>query len=111
VNPQFALIWLPIKQVLNPILIKGDNYKFLHAREDYKQVWQLDREWENVTRGKKNIRSTRDAIADKDNAQEEEDEKEDVTLDSIPFACIICKESYKAPIATRCATTSVSPVR
>ncbi|KAL9123692.1 MAG: hypothetical protein Q9217_006902 [Psora testacea] len=79
----------------------GDNCKFLHAREDYKQGWQLDREWEDVTRGRKDIRSTRVASADKDNAQEKGYE-EDVILDNIPFVCIICKESYKAPIVTRC---------
>ncbi|KAL8869093.1 MAG: hypothetical protein Q9174_004529, partial [Haloplaca sp. 1 TL-2023] len=27
----------------------GDNCKFLHAREDYKQGWELDKEWENVS--------------------------------------------------------------
>lgn len=90
-----------MKQVLILLLKKGDNCKFLHAREDYKQGWQLDQEWENVTKGKKNLRSTTDASADKDKAQEEDD-KEDVTLKNIPFVCIICKESYKAPIVTRC---------
>ncbi|KAG7127018.1 Pre-mRNA-splicing factor cwc-24 like protein [Verticillium longisporum] len=33
----------------------GDNCKFLHAREDYKQGWQLDKEWEDVVKGKKNL--------------------------------------------------------
>ena len=101
-NPQFALTWLLIKQVLNLILLTGDNCKFLHAREDYKQGWQLDREWENVTRGKKNNRSTRGASAGIEEAQEEDDNNEDVTLDKIPFVCIICKESYKAPVVTQC---------
>lgn len=102
VSPKFAIILLPIKQRLIHLKKKGDSCKFLHAREDYKQGWQLDQEWENVTKGKKNIRSTTVASADKDKAQEEDDKKEDVTLESIPFVCIICKESYKAPIVTRC---------
>ncbi|XP_044721888.1 zinc finger c-x8-C-x5-C-x3-H type (and similar) domain-containing protein [Hirsutella rhossiliensis] len=60
----------------------GDNCKFLHSREDYKQGWQLDKEWENVTK----------AVEDDDEAM----------LESIPFVCIICRESYKEPIVTRC---------
>ncbi|KAJ5134749.1 Pre-mRNA-splicing factor cwc24 [Penicillium atrosanguineum] len=31
----------------------GDSCKFLHAREDYKQGWELDRDWEVGTNGKK----------------------------------------------------------
>ena len=82
---------------------KGDSCKFLHAREDYKQGWQLDREWENVTKGKKHVGSTIVASADRSKAQEEDDDDdEDVILGNIPFACIICKEPYKSPIVTRC---------
>jgi RING finger protein 113A len=80
----------------------GLNCKFLHAREDYKQGWQLDREWENVTKGKKNMGSTVVASADRNKPAEEDDEDEDAMLENIPFACIICKESYKTPVITRC---------
>jgi RING finger protein 113A len=80
----------------------GDNCKFLHAREDYKQGWQLDREWENVTKGKKNIAGTVVANANRRNPEEEDDDDEEAMLENIPFACIICKESYKEPIVTRC---------
>ncbi|KAI1391816.1 uncharacterized protein F4822DRAFT_388508 [Hypoxylon trugodes] len=82
----------------------GDNCKFLHAREDYKQGWQLDREWENVTKGKKNIggkvvaSANRGANADDDDI----DAAEEALLEKIPFACIICKGPYKEPIVTRC---------
>lgn len=81
----------------------GDNCKFLHAREDYKQGWQLDREWENATKGKKNMGGAVVASADRNKTQEEmDDEDEDAMLANIPFACIICRESYKNPIITRC---------
>jgi RING finger protein 113A len=81
----------------------GDNCKFLHAREDYKQGWQLDREWENVTKGKRNIGGTVVANANRDKVADDEDEDDgDAMLENIPFACIICKESYKEPIVTRC---------
>ncbi|KAI0095532.1 hypothetical protein F4776DRAFT_583536 [Hypoxylon sp. NC0597] len=82
----------------------GDNCKFLHAREDYKQGWQLDREWENVTKGKKNLggkvvaSANRSANADEDSF----DAAEEALLEKIPFACIICKGPYKEPIVTRC---------
>ncbi|KAG0645068.1 Pre-mRNA-splicing factor cwc24 [Hyphodiscus hymeniophilus] len=77
----------------------GDNCKFLHAREDYKQGWQLDKEWENVTKGKK-VAGTKFASADRKGVVEEEEDDE--RLENIPFACVICKEGYKEPIVTRC---------
>jgi RING finger protein 113A len=78
----------------------GDNCKFLHAREDYKQGWQLDKEWETVTKGKKNLGGTIVASANRDKKTEDEDE-EDIPED-IPFVCIICNGPYKSPIVTRC---------
>ncbi|KAK7740818.1 RNA-splicing factor [Diatrype stigma] len=88
----------------------GDNCKFLHAREAYQQGWQLDKEWEKVTKGKKNASSgivyasanrggggggAKDDDGDPDAADE-------AMLEKIPFACIICKGPYKEPIVTRC---------
>lgn len=74
----------------------GDSCKFLHAREDYKQGWQLDKEWENV--GKSKAKTSGKNGADDDDLDEEEKE-----LAKIPFACIICKEPYKMPVVvTKC---------
>jgi RING finger protein 113A len=78
----------------------GDSCKFLHAREDYKQGWQLDKEWENVTKGKK-VKGTKVASANR-NADAEDSENDDALLEGIPFACIICKDKYKDPIKTKC---------
>jgi RING finger protein 113A len=74
----------------------GDSCKFLHAREDYKQGWQLDKEWENVgVKGKgKGKADATAAAADVD--------PEEKMLQEIPFACIICKGTYKNPVATKC---------
>ncbi|KAI1345495.1 hypothetical protein F5Y01DRAFT_300406 [Xylaria sp. FL0043] len=80
----------------------GDNCKFLHSREDYKQGWQLDKEWENVTKGKKNIRGKVVASANRDAKDGDTDDADDALLEKIPFACIICKGPYKEPIVTRC---------
>ncbi|KAI9706738.1 MAG: RNA-splicing factor [Bogoriella megaspora] len=67
----------------------GDSCKFLHMREDYKQGWQLDKEWELGD------------SKDKKKKAEPLDPEEEM-LKNIPFACIICKESYKNPIVTKC---------
>ncbi|GAM87362.1 hypothetical protein ANO11243_053860 [Dothideomycetidae sp. 11243] len=78
----------------------GDSCKFLHAREDYKQGWQLDKEWESVTKGKK-LAGTVISSANKDTNTAEDDDEESI-LDNIPFACIICREAYKNPVVTKC---------
>ncbi|KAK0911084.1 RNA-splicing factor [Friedmanniomyces endolithicus] len=62
----------------------GDGCKFLHAREDYKQGWQLDKEWEKCV------------------GEEAGGDAEEKMLEKIPFKCIICKEDYKRPVVTRC---------
>lgn len=80
----------------------GDNCKFLHAREDFKQGWQLDREWEISTKGKTNLGGTVVASANRDKGAGAEDEEEMALLEKIPFKCIICTEDYKEPIVTKC---------
>ncbi|KAK4200252.1 putative pre-mRNA-splicing factor cwc-24 [Triangularia verruculosa] len=85
----------------------GDNCKFLHAREDYAHGWQLDREWENVTKGKKIIGGTVVASAERkanknNNDEDDRDEEEEAMLEKIPFVCIICRGDYKSPVVTRC---------
>jgi len=86
----------------------GDSCKFLHAREDYKQGWQLDSEWDKFAKGKKEVQgktmSSRNGTAGGANGDDEEGyTKEEVEmLEKIPFACVICKEEYKNPIVTRC---------
>ena len=78
----------------------GDSCKFLHAREDYKQGWQLDKDWETVTKGKKIAGKT---MSSRTKAGDDEgSEDDDAVLEGIPFACIICKKPYKNPIVTKC---------
>ena len=76
----------------------GDSCKFLHAREDYKQGWELDRDWEV---GSKNKKKGGGQPA-KHLADAQDSEEEDAALEGIPFACIICKKSYTNPIVTKC---------
>ncbi|KAI9723532.1 MAG: RNA-splicing factor [Chrysothrix sp. TS-e1954] len=79
----------------------GDSCKFLHAREDYKQGWELDRDWEIGTKGKK-VSGKTVASANRKGKDGDGSDDEDALLESIPFACIICKEPYKFPIVTKC---------
>ncbi|KAL8704723.1 MAG: hypothetical protein Q9201_002147 [Fulgogasparrea decipioides] len=83
----------------------GDSCKFLHAREDYKQGWELDKEWENV--GSKSKRSTTATTGSRTKSSAvggdaDDDGDDDALLENIPFACIICKKPYTNPIVTKC---------
>ena len=73
----------------------GDSCKFLHAREDYKQGWQLDKEWEKA--GKKGAAAS-GGPAGKD---QDLDDEEKMLLE-IPFKCVLCKGDYKMPVVTKC---------
>lgn len=42
------------------------------------------------------------ASANREGAGDDEDDAEDELLANIPFKCIICTDSYKDPIVTRC---------
>ncbi|KAF5531706.1 pre-mrna splicing factor cwc24 [Fusarium mexicanum] len=73
----------------------GDACIYSHVREDIKQGWQLDKEWEDVVKSKK-INGSRKK------ADTVEDEADMEMLDKIPFVCIICEKPYKQPVVTRC---------
>jgi len=80
----------------------GDGCKFTHMRENFKQGWELDRDWEIGMKGKK-IAGKTVASANRTNATgNAEDEDDDVQFENIPFACFICKKSYTNPIVTKC---------
>ncbi|KAJ5562634.1 Zinc finger RING-type [Penicillium sp. DV-2018c] len=81
----------------------GDSCKFLHSREAYKQGWELDRDWEINTKGKQltgRVVSQRKGAGKTTDEDDEEDEDE--LLESIPFACLICRKPYREPIITKC---------
>ncbi|KAJ8126876.1 hypothetical protein O1611_g6763 [Lasiodiplodia mahajangana] len=63
----------------------------------------VDRDWEIVTKGKKNLGGKVVASANRDaKGDETADDPDEAILEKIPFACIICKGPYKEPIVTRC---------
>ncbi|KAL4778535.1 hypothetical protein BJX76DRAFT_132556 [Aspergillus varians] len=77
----------------------GDSCKFSHMREDYKQGWELDRDWDVSTKGKNLGGKVVSQRGGKTGDDEEDDEEE---LENIPFACILCKKPYQNPILTKC---------
>lgn len=83
----------------------GDSCKFLHAREDYKQGWELDKDWEIGTKGKRVQGTKVSGRKGEERAGPEDvndDDDEDMKLEGIPFACNICKKPYVNPIITKC---------
>ena len=78
--------------------IYGDACKFLHDRSDYKSGWQLDKMWEEE---QKEQRRQEALVA----MGEVEAEKKVDPADSLPFACLICREPWHAkshPVVTKC---------
>ncbi|PMB64328.1 Pre-mRNA-splicing factor cwc24 [Beauveria bassiana] len=87
----------------------GDNCKYLHSREDVKQGWQLDKDWDITSKGKTHLGGTVVANANRDAAAAAaaaaaggEDADEEAMLEKIPFKCIICEGDYREPVVTRC---------
>lgn len=84
----------------------GDSCIYAHMREDYKQGWELDQDWDKATDGDKKkvsgqVVSRRSGGGDATKKGDEEEEDE-ALLESIPFACIICEKPYQHPITTKC---------
>jgi len=67
----------------------GDNCKFMHDRGDYKTGWQLENEWAEEQKMKKEFGS----ITEQNFEIHDED---------FPFACAVCREYFKDPVKTRC---------
>ena len=79
----------------------GDACKFLHDRGDYKQGWQLDKDWEQKEQARK-AAEARMAKLGEDGVAEESDEE---YVNDIPESCAICDTSWleaKFPVATAC---------
>ncbi|OAA60126.1 CCCH and RING finger protein (Znf183) [Cordyceps fumosorosea ARSEF 2679] len=83
----------------------GDNCKYLHSREDVKQGWQLDKDWDVTSKGKTHLGGTVVASANRNGTAGGDaaaDAEEDAMLEKIPFKCIICEGDYREPVITRC---------
>lgn len=78
-----------------------DSCKFLHAQEDYKQDWQLDTEWDTLTKGKNNIGGRIITSADRKMVKDQDD-GHDGKAEDFPSICSLCSKTFKKPIITRC---------
>ncbi|CDF36444.1 unnamed protein product [Chondrus crispus] len=77
----------------------GDSCKFLHDRSDYKAGWQLERDWAE----KEKLR--REKVIRGENPDEESqgnESQKDLDEDGLPFACYICRGDFKNPVVTIC---------
>ncbi|OII76735.1 zinc CCCH type domain-containing protein [Cryptosporidium andersoni] len=88
----------------------GDTCKFLHDRSDYKSGWQLEKEWEDQQKKKKNdiIRYFRSVNSYKDTFKSSLENNQEIyeDEDDIPFACLICKQKWDEdsnPVVTTCS--------
>ncbi|RMZ88160.1 hypothetical protein DV736_g4608, partial [Chaetothyriales sp. CBS 134916] len=90
----------------------GDSCVFLHDRSVMKQGWLLDKEWEDVAKGRESLAGTVVASAGwkKGGRVGENENDDDTMLQNIPFACIICEKSYRAPVMTKVWKTRVDKV-
>lgn len=78
----------------------GDSCKFLHDRGDYKAGWQLDRDWEEEQKARKERERQGWVDANDSDANQESDRD-----DEMPFACFICREPWASctdPVVTTC---------
>jgi len=69
----------------------GDACKFMHDRGDYKNGWQLDRDWDEQEKRRAEERLS-------GGPKKEQEEKED----DLPIACYLCKNPFTNPVVTRC---------
>lgn len=76
----------------------GDSCKFMHDRGDYKSGWQMEREWDQEEK----VRKQRLARGEADTEEGEGAGVDSDDEDELPFACFICREPFTDPVVTQC---------
>jgi len=77
----------------------GDSCKFLHDRGDYKTGWELEKEWEDEQKIK------RERMGQPGGPMEGHDSDSEFLIEKdeeYPFACNICKNPFVKPVQTKC---------
>lgn len=69
----------------------GDGCKFMHDRGDYKQGWQLDKEWEMKEKAKKEAKAKLEQME-----KGLDEEGEGLGGDDVEEVCLLCKVSLLA---------------
>ncbi|KAJ3073867.1 ADP/ATP carrier protein, partial [Podochytrium sp. JEL0797] len=79
----------------------GDGCIYMHDRSDYKTGWQIDKEWEEEQKAKKQAEEmNRFLIEQGGGAKQADSDEEDE--DDVPLDCAICRGPFKDPIITKC---------
>jgi RING finger protein 113A len=89
----------------------GDTCIYLHDRTDTVSGWQLERQWEEQQKVKKEkqeqiMNDFATGIIGDNTRNVDDDSKNNTPLqsgDDIPFACYICREHFKEPVVTNCS--------
>ena len=79
----------------------GDSCKFIHDRGDYKQGWQIDRDWEIKEKARKEQEARMEKLGEDGIANESDEELDD----ELPVGCGICNTPWvdaKFPVVTAC---------
>lgn len=84
----------------------GDTCIFIHDRSNYKEGWQIEKEW-NELQKRKEERKLREMEGLSDHSEHSDDSVTSSDSESgLPFSCHICRlawtESSSEPIETRC---------
>ncbi len=96
---------------MNYFLLIGDSCKFLHDRSDYKHGWQIEQEWQKEQELKGQQNSSKMSRKNVDTSKKDDENDDDVRKyeihedeedEEIPFKCIICRDSFKNPVVTKC---------
>ena len=84
----------------------GDTCIYLHDRGDTLTGWQLDQQWEQEQKAKREQqqREMQDYAAGKptQHKKHSNNNDEETVDDGLPFACHLCREPFKNPVVTAC---------
>merc|ERR1739838_237463 len=86
----------------------GDTCIFIHDRSNYKEGWQIEKEWEEKQK-KMRVHQRRQLEGLSCSSDSDDDSGgEDEPLDDLPFACFLCRTNWSdlptgvAPVVTLC---------
>jgi RING finger protein 113A len=80
----------------------GDTCIYLHDRGDTLSGWQIEQQWEQEQQQKRAAQEQQmnDFLSGGSKKAQEKDPIS--TEDGLPFACFLCRESFKDPVVTNC---------
>ncbi|KAK8813178.1 hypothetical protein WA158_002770 [Blastocystis sp. Blastoise] len=83
----------------------GDSCIFLHDRSDYKSGWEIERDYQEEERKKREALEKGEEYNPSDDDNKyiiESSSDDDEDGDNLPFACYMCKKEFVKPVVTNC---------